>query len=451
MVTMLGASLPRTRAQLNLCVSRFASRAGLAAFRALALLTVILWSYASYAADASPVLTLASAVDLALKRNPDLMSSRYELTAAQARILQAGLRPNPELNVGLENFAGTGAIGATKALETTLALSQVIEIGGKRLLRRSVAEADRDQVSIEQSARELDVIAEVTRRFIAVVSAQERLRILTDSAALARQSLENISRRVAVGRSPVAERSRAQIAVTRAGIARAEAESVLKGTRYALVAMWGDPEPSFQRAQADLFSLTAVRPLDALLGTLSNNPDLLRFASEARLRDAELRLAQAQARPNPTFNVGVRHLNADGDAALVAGVSLPLAVYDRNQGGIRQARARRAQSEASLNAANTRLRASLYVLYAALNAARIRFDSLQNVAIPQAQEALGQVRSGFDRGRFSFLELGVALQELIELQQSAIDAATDYHNLHSELERLTSAPLESTEREAPLP
>src|SRR5262245_33257394 len=84
-------------------------------------------------------LTLARAIEAALLNNPDLHASAYELSAAQARIVQAGLRPNPELGVELENFAGSGALQGVDALETTLSLSQVVELGGKRTLRRSVA------------------------------------------------------------------------------------------------------------------------------------------------------------------------------------------------------------------------------------------------------------------------------------------------------------------------
>ena len=86
------------------------------------------------------------------------------------------------------------------------------------------------------------------------------------------------------------------------------------------------------------------------------NPDITRFASQARLREAELRLAQAQARPNLAFSVGVRRLEESSDNALVAGFSMPLPVFDRNQGAIREARVRRAQSDAELQAALTRAR-----------------------------------------------------------------------------------------------
>src|SRR5262245_33181139 len=123
-------------------------------------------------------LTLARAIEAALARNPDLVASAYDLRAADARIEQARLRLNPELGVELENFAGTGEARGTDILETTLSLSQVVELGGKRTLRRAAAEADFDVATLEQRARELDVLSEVARRFIDVVVSQERVRFV---------------------------------------------------------------------------------------------------------------------------------------------------------------------------------------------------------------------------------------------------------------------------------
>src|SRR5689334_20542601 len=88
----------------------------------------------SAAEDKEPrgAITLAQALDAALASNPELAASRYELNAAQARIVQAGKRLNPELTLELENFAGGGANQGTDSLETTLSFSQVVELGGKR-------------------------------------------------------------------------------------------------------------------------------------------------------------------------------------------------------------------------------------------------------------------------------------------------------------------------------
>lgn len=393
-------------------------------------------------------LTLAQAIETALRRNPELVASRYELIAAQARILQAGLRLNPQLDLRRENFAGSRN---AEPLETTLSLSQVIELGGKRGLRRSVAEADSDLIALEQRARQLDVLAEVTRRFIDVVAAQERTRFAAEASRLAQQTLDIINARVEAARAPIAEASRARIAVTRALIEERQATTALRSARYTLASTWGSTEPAFTSANADLFAFEAVEQFAALMVQIERNPDITRFASQARLREAELRLAQAQARPNLAFSAGVRQFEEIGASALVVGFSMALPVFDRNQGAIREARVRRAQSDAELQAALIRARGTLHAVYQEMTTARERAESLRNEAVPQAQTALEQTQSGYERGRFSFLELLTAQQELLALQAAAIDAAADYHQLLAELERVTSEPLTTNDIEAPLP
>jgi outer membrane protein, heavy metal efflux system len=396
-------------------------------------------------------ITLAQALDAALKNNPELVASRYELTAAQARIIQAGMRLNPELDLELENFAGSGDSTGTRALETTLAFSQVVELGGKRTLRRSIAEADSDLVTLDLRARQLDLLAEVTRKYIDVVAAQERARFADENATLARNTLDAIAGRVKAARSPIAEESRAKIALTRAVIEMRQAALALETARSALSLTWGRVDPKFTAATADLFAFEPLESFETLAAQIERNPDITRFATNARLRDAELQLAQAQLRPNVAFSIGVRNFRDSGDNALVAGFSMPLAVHDRNQGGIREARARRAQSDAELAASKTRIMGTLFALYRETIAARERANALRSEALPLARDALAQTQNGYDRGRFSFLELLTAQQDLLALSEAGIDAAADYHRLLAELERLTSEPLTTQDLEAPLP
>lgn len=389
-------------------------------------------------------LTLKQAVEIALARNPDLIAAHYELKAADARITQSGLRPNPELSADLENFAGSGATRGTDALETTLSLSQVIELGGKRAYRTNVATLDREVIGIEQQANQLDVLTEVTRRFIDLVVAQSRLALAHSTRELEQRTLDAIVVRVQAARSPEAERSRARIALIRAQIEEQQAQSAIRGARASLAALWGNPEPVFKEASADLFTLEPVQPFESLVAQLAGNPDFVRFASEARLRDAELRLAQAQARPNLTFGVGVRRLESGNDHAVVAAFSMPLPVFDRNQGAIREAQARRAQTDALREATFVRARGAVSALYQELLALRIRVETLRNEALPQAQQALEQSQYGYERGRFSYLELATAQQELLGLRTAALDAAADYHRILAEIERLTGQPVATT-------
>lgn len=391
--------------------------------------------------DPQGELSLAQALQAALQGNPDLRTSAYELSASQARRVQAGLRPNPQLDVEFENFTGSDDYRGVDGLDTTLTLSQVVELGGKRVLRNSAAQADIDAVSAAQRSRELDVLAEVTRRFLDVVVAQERSEFAAEAQQLTQQTLDAIAVRVDAGRSPEAERTRARIALLRAQVEHQQAQSALRSARYALTVLWGNPEPGFRSARANLFQLQRMESVQALARRLDSTPDLLLWASEGRLREAQLRLAQAQARPDLTLSVGARQMQASSDVALVAGFSMALPWSDRNQGAIREAQVRVTQSQAQLDAARLKARATLLALHQQMTTAQQRVQLLRSEALPLAEQALDQTRAGFQRGRFSFLELATAQEELLTLRAALIDAAADYHRMLAELERLTSAAL----------
>jgi len=386
-------------------------------------------------------LTLANAVFATLGRNPDLALGAFELEAADARKLQAGLRPNPEASLDIGGFLGSGVARDVDEKQATLTLSQVLELGGKRNRRLDVAQSDRAAVGIDLQTRELDVLAEVTRRFIEVVADQEQINSSREAVQLAERTEKAIAARVTAARTPEAELSRARIATIRARIELRQAQSVLEGARRNLAAMWGGTDARFEKAQADLYTLPPLESFESLRRHLDRNPDFVRFVSEARLRDAQLRLAQAQSRPNLTVSAGLRRFQSTGDVGLVAGFSVPIPINDRNQGAIAEARARRDQTQAGERAARIRAQALLFSLYQQVQAGREQLAVLKQEATPQAQAALEQTQYGYDRGRFSYLELAAAQQDLLALQITAIQVAADIHRLTAEIERLTGEPV----------
>ncbi|MBA2492196.1 MAG: TolC family protein [Gammaproteobacteria bacterium] len=163
-------------------------------------------------------LTLTDAVALTLARNPELQAGGYTLRAADAFIDEAGLSPPLVAGGEIENFAGTGNLSGAQGAETTLQLSRVIELGGKLDARVLAAGEARALAAVERQALRLDVLAEVARRFTHVVSDQEQLALTRRATELAERTLDLTAERVAVGRAPVTEQNRAEIALARARI-----------------------------------------------------------------------------------------------------------------------------------------------------------------------------------------------------------------------------------------
>lgn len=399
-------------------------------------------------AQAADGLSLSAALAHALRDSPELRIYPFQRRAAEADQLQAGLRPNPELGAVLENFAGTGAVRGIRSLETTLTLSQLIELGGKRGRRVEAAEAALGGVAADYDVARLDVLSETTRRYVDVAEAQARLEAARRTVDLAKQTGEAVERRIHAGAASTAERNRANIARLRAGLDVQRAEGELDAHRVALGAMWGQGAPDFSSVSGDLYAIPPLADFATFADRLQTSPDLARFASERRLREAEVRLAQAEAVPDLTLGAGVRRLDSGAevggtgaDYGLVASLNLPLPLFNRNQGKIAAAQERAGQSDAERDAALLRTRAVLYGLYQAAAQARRQSEALRGEAMTQAEQALTLTQRGFLNGRFSFLELADAQRQVLELRDQAISASADAQRIDAEIERLTAQPI----------
>ena len=394
---------------------------------------------------AGQALTLESAIGQTLASNPDLRVYAPRLTAARERAAGAEQRPPLALEAEVQDAFGTGRASGFDSAETTFALSQVIELGGKRALRADAAAAGAALVAAERAAAELDVLAEVTRRFTHVAADQEHLALTMRATALAEENVAAASARVAAARAPEVELRRARVTRARAAVEQEHAEHELLSSRRKLAAMWGDSELHFERVDADLYALPQSEGYEALLARLANNPDFLQFASEERLRDAELRVAEAHARTDVTWRAGLRLLHDTNDEALVVGVTLPLNAARRARSEIAAARAEREQTAAERDAHRVRAEAQLFDLFQELGHAITEADVLRTAVLPEMEAALEATRYAFERGRYSYLEWVDAQRELVEVQRALIDASANAHLYRIEIERLTGEALETTE------
>ena len=240
-------------------------------------------SLISSAASATEPITLAEALARALERHPDLRPYDPARRALEAERLQAGLRPNPELSAELENFAGSGAVRGARSLETTLALSQLVELAGKRERRVGVAASELDALDAEYAVARLDVLAETASRLTDVAETQAQVALAERAIALAEQAQSAVERRIRAGATSTAERNRTAIALIRARLDADRTRSELETRRVALAAMWGDTAPDFASVAADLAELPALGALAPLVDKLAGSPEFLRPASRVQI------------------------------------------------------------------------------------------------------------------------------------------------------------------------
>lgn len=395
-------------------------------------------------------LTLRDAIRAALTGNPELRNFAWDFKAQDGLAAQAAVRPNPQLNVQAEDFAGTGNSRGFTGTEFSLSLSQALELGDKRRRRVEVASEQRRLIEADRAIRQLDVVAEVARCFIGVAADQARVELAARAVQLATATRDEVQKRVDAARSPLAEASRAGIQLARAQLDQQQVARRLSGDRQRLAALWGDDAPAFGQVSASLYRLPTVGDYARLRDKLARNPDLSRFVSAARLRDAEVRLAIARGVPNLTLEAGLRR-NQDSDSqGLLFSLQLPLAVNDRNTGNVDAARAARDRIDADQVALALRLKTELFALYQQLEQARAEVEGLEREILPRAHEALKQAEYAYQRGRYGYLEWVDVQRELLTVERQHIDAAERYHLQVAEIERLTGEALVETLPE-PLP
>lgn len=387
----------------------------------------------------SSQLSLRDAIAATRMHAPELLGFQFRQEALKGELQTAGLRPALQVEATLENIAGNGEYQALNSAELTLALSSVIELGGKREARLGVVSERQQQLAVEQRIIELDLLAEVTRRFIDVAAAEKQLDLWRKTLGLTTETTRSIKRRVNAGSLPEAELARAQANQTRMNVSLRQAQLRFDASKIQLSVLWGSMEPEFTSVSADLLSPAKSRPLDTLLANLSNNPDIQLIANEERLRDAEVRLALSQRHADVEWNAGVRQMQASKDSAVVVGVNVPLFSAKRGTGQVSTAKANRQLVEVERDTARLKLRAQLIGLYREQEASLYEVESLRDEVIPQLKKAVKEISIAFDKGRYSYLELSSSQQDLLEAEYALITAAANTHVLRVEIERLCDA------------
>ncbi|NOY78319.1 MAG: TolC family protein [Calditrichaeota bacterium] len=388
-------------------------------------------------------LTLSRALSLALKHSPQLAVFSLEIRAREAAALQAALRPNPELNVEAENVAGSGLLSGFRSTETTVSIGQLIELAGKRQKRANAAVFERKLAEWDYKSKKLDVFARVVAAFNHVLAVQEQIKLDKEILALAEEFKTTIAHRVQAGRLSPAELSRAEVETANARIALQRGQKELTAAKLDLAATWGASQITFGQAVGSLDQVTPLPDLDKLLQLTRQNPDLARWQTEKNRRRAVQALARAQAIPDPALSIGWRWFNERGDRAFVAGLSIPLPVFDRKQGAIQEAARRTEQAEWQERSSRIELHALLSSRYQMLAAARQSLKSLKDDIIPKAQQAFETINRGYRQGKFGFLDVLDARRTLFSSRKAYLKNLADYQQIRTQIERLIGQSLEN--------
>lgn len=373
-------------------------------------------------------LTLSAALAYAMQANPELAAAKREIQANHGARRQAGLWPNPELAAVIEN-------PGNHQRSTTLQINQTLELGGKRPARVALAERNLAIAKNELAIKTAEIRAAVTTHFYASLIAQERQRVAQSSLELAQRASHAAQRQVALGKLAPLEATRAHIAESGGRVELAQANSEWQLAKQKLASSLGGKLAFATTLQGQFDTLPMLPSLAQLDASLPNSPLMRRAQLEYEKRMAMSSIEKSRQIPDVTLSIGAKREPQNGRQQAIVGLSVPLALFDRNQGNLQEAHSRVDKARDELLATQQRLQSELLQAQQRSSIAREEAQMLKKDVLPNAQHALELAIKGFEYGKFTFLDV-------LDAQRSLLQATSQYLRSLSEAQR-ASAELDS--------
>lgn len=385
-------------------------------------------------------LSLRTALQRALAVNPRLTVAEREVGIASGQRIQAGALINPELSYEQDNSFGSGIYRGTKAAETTLQISQLFELFGKRDARIAAGQASIEAATIQRKAVRLEVLSETAIAFLSVLGAQRRIQILDEQIAEIDKLTPLLQRRVDAGASSVAEVGRAEVASALVKADRERVRTNLASFRRELAVLMGDTAPKFSSVSGRLDATGRPPSFQAVVAAIDANPQLARWTAVYAQRNAELLLARLKPYPDVRVSVGWRHFNETGSDAVRLGVSVPIPLFDQNQGNIISAQESLAKTRAEREANRSALIVLAGRAYDSLQGSLRELAVLRETAIPKSRQAAEVISEGYGQGRFTLLEVLDAQASVAQARLREQEALQNFHVAVATIEGLVGNP-----------
>jgi len=386
------------------------------------------------------ILTLGEVIKLVAADNPTLRALTLEQEASAGHLKQAGLWSNPELGAEIEEV-GWDSPGL-KESEITLSLSQEFELFGQRGARIQLARAEIDAIELQTRLSAYDLYLETKRRFYTLALAQKRLVLTLTSVDLARGIVENINFRIENGAALQSELLLAQLEEQRAQLMLEQVRQEVRVAQVGLAALWrGDPKETEVYADAEPELTNVMSKVSSLETWIDSTRGMLPLQRQVAVFRAEQSLAEVEARPTITFSGGYKHLEANKSNTLLFGVSLPLPLFNRNQGTLETLQARRRSLDYQIEQERLNATAAIKTKSIQLRQLVHRHDTLDSLLLPTAEQAHETLMQAYESGRIPYIQLLEAERSLNELRFEHNDMLLAIHEQIIALEGLTGVTL----------
>ncbi len=390
------------------------------------------------------VLSLADAKQAAFERNWDLLAAKSGVDLATAQLVIATEFPNPTASLSTSKIgsheSGTSLGNGvwSRSYDTIAAVSQLIEIAGKRSSRKLAARAGilGAKARFMDAKRTLD--QGVTKAYINVLLAEANTRILTESAGYMRREAEIAVQQFKAGDISDSNKKLIEINAAQLELQAKQAEAAELQARLAVEVLMAVSSPKGQWKVAEKLEELApkLEPQSVTPPIGSLRPDVLAAEADLRSAEANLKLQKALRIPDPTVSIQYEHNPPSGGPPVDTGgigVSFPLPLWNRNGGNIKAARASVAIYAEALGKARNQAAADIAVAQSAYDEASSRSRRYREQVAPQSAKVRDSVAFAYEKGAASLLDFLNAEQTdnavRLAVAQALSDAASSATDL----------------------
>jgi len=393
---------------------------------------------AAHPAPVPAVFGLDDLTHIAMGQNPRLAQATFAIETARGQATQAGLYPNPTVSVTFDElFDREGPPGIITAPQIT----QEIVVCGKLRLSRAAAMKGVDQATLELMGRHYALLGDVRVAYYDVLGLQHRVQLLRELVDLAAVPVTQTRKLLEAKEAAPLDVLQLEVELERAKAELAAAERELPGAYRRLAAVVGVAGLPIQHVTGSLYAPLPVYNLDKVHDHVQQyHPDI--HAAQAGVDRAQLQVQRQQVEPipNPTVTVGYVYQSQNRSNDAVIGVSLPVPLWNRNQGNIAAAQGQLGEAIGRVGQVQNDLADKVGQAHREYAAARLRSERYRDVILPKARETYTLTLRGYRLGgAFEYLRvieaqraLATAAQEYVRATQDAWRAAAQLSGLAME-------------------
>ena len=381
-------------------------------------------------------LTLEQALDLAERMQPELAEAKALIEAAEGRIKQAGAFPNPEAIVRMESARFSDP---ARQAEFPVGISQRVPLGSRLSKAREAEQLERDRRRHELEARRRQLRKQVHSAFATALYQEKAFQTQRGIGTDTEKLVITTKARVEAGDAVRGELARAEMELARAQVEVRRAEALREHSMVELKAAIGDPGLSVKTLAGTLDATFEIPTLETLAANLSTHPEVAVAEASIRVRDAQAELTKAERIPDVRVEALYRRLEATKENSFDIGVSIPIPLFDRNQGRLREMRAEAAAAEARSRSTQVALNVRLHDSHAQLTTALANGRSLNADILPRAEIVLKTAEARFNAGDISLAELLPIRRDWAAVQLTYLESLRDVMQAWVEVRSLSPA------------